>query len=70
MYKVYNIFGLAATWPYISRVILSWLVSYLFNFFKLADDFKGFSTDNFCVSPRYDKYLDCVFIPNGMIKDR
>nr|5IPF_A Chain A, Hypoxanthine-guanine phosphoribosyltransferase (HGPRT) [Schistosoma mansoni]5IPF_B Chain B, Hypoxanthine-guanine phosphoribosyltransferase (HGPRT) [Schistosoma mansoni]5IPF_C Chain C, Hypoxanthine-guanine phosphoribosyltransferase (HGPRT) [Schistosoma mansoni]5IPF_D Chain D, Hypoxanthine-guanine phosphoribosyltransferase (HGPRT) [Schistosoma mansoni] len=36
----------------------------------IEDSFRGFPTEYFCTSPRYDECLDYVLIPNGMIKDR
>ncbi|CAH8564682.1 unnamed protein product [Schistosoma bovis] len=36
----------------------------------IDDNFRGFPTEYFCTSPRYDGCLEYVLIPNGMIKDR
>ncbi|CAH8511958.1 unnamed protein product [Schistosoma turkestanicum] len=36
----------------------------------IEDSFRGYPTEYFCTSPRYDGCLDYVLIPNGMIKDR
>ncbi|VDO67665.1 unnamed protein product, partial [Schistosoma mattheei] len=36
---------------------------------QIDDNFRGFPTEYFCTSPRYDGCLEYVLIPNGMIKD-
>ncbi|KAM7540824.1 hypothetical protein Aperf_G00000031869 [Anoplocephala perfoliata] len=37
---------------------------------NLADGFKGFPVNSFCIPERYAPYLDKVLVSNGMIKDR
>lgn len=36
----------------------------------IPDNYQGYETSNFCVSPKYQNYLDRLMIPNGLIKDR
>jgi hypoxanthine phosphoribosyltransferase len=40
------------------------------NFIKIEDDYKGYSTDIFCVPKHYEDDVDSVMLPFGLIHDR
>ncbi|VDN99790.1 unnamed protein product [Rodentolepis nana] len=36
----------------------------------IPDDYQALNIDHFCISPKYQNFLDSMMIPNGLIKDR
>ncbi|VDL19809.1 unnamed protein product [Hymenolepis diminuta] len=36
----------------------------------IPDNYQAFKINHFCISPKYQNYLDRLMIPNGLIKDR
>lgn len=38
--------------------------------FQIADDYKGYHPDFFCIPKHYVGALECVLVPGGVIKDR
>lgn len=38
--------------------------------FQLGDDFEGYSSNEFRLSPSYVQYIESILVTGGMIRDR